>query len=63
MTDKHVLSEDEKLTQEYDQLAFRYVAWGTTPLLIGYTIYSLYYNEHRSWYSFTICEFARAPRS
>lgn len=53
--DKHVLSEEEKKTQEYDQLAFRWVAYGTTPALIGYTIYSLYYNEHRSWYSFTIC--------
>lgn len=54
ITDKHVLSEDELKTQEYDRLAFKYVSWGTTPLLIGYTVYSMYYNEHRSWYSFTV---------
>ncbi|KAL8281049.1 hypothetical protein RQP46_006407 [Phenoliferia psychrophenolica] len=54
ITDKHVLTEDELKTQEFDQLAFKWVGWGTTPLLIGYTIYSMYYNEHRSWYSFVI---------
>lgn len=54
ITDKHVLTEEELKTQEYDQLAFRWVSYGTTPLLIGYTIYSMYYNEHRSWYSFVI---------
>lgn len=45
--DKHVLTEDEKRTQEFDALAFKWVAWGTTPFIIGYTIYSLIYNEHR----------------
>lgn len=57
ITDKHILSEEEKKTAEFDKLAFRYVAWGTTPLLIGYTIYSLYYESHKSWYSFIIGEF------
>ncbi|GAA6001395.1 hypothetical protein JCM10207_006646 [Rhodosporidiobolus poonsookiae] len=52
--DKHVLSEDEKTTQEADKLAFKWVAWAATPLLIGWTIYSLIYQPHRSWYSFTI---------
>ncbi|KAM0752364.1 cleft lip and palate transmembrane 1 [Meredithblackwellia eburnea MCA 4105] len=52
--DKHVLSEDELKTQEYDALAFKWVSWGTIPALVGYTIYSMFYNEHRSWYSFTI---------
>ncbi|KZW03735.1 cleft lip and palate transmembrane 1 [Exidia glandulosa HHB12029] len=54
ITDKHVLSEDERKTQEYDKLAFRYVSYGTIPLLAGYTIYSLIYETHRGWYSFII---------
>ncbi|KAL1748533.1 cleft lip and palate transmembrane protein 1-domain-containing protein [Schizophyllum fasciatum] len=52
--DKHVLSEDEKKTQEYDKLAFRYVSYVAIPTLIGYSIYSLVYETHRGWYSFII---------
>ena len=52
--DKHVLSEDERKTQEYDALAFRYVSYGAVPCLAGYTIYSLMYETHRGWYSFVI---------
>lgn len=52
--DKHVLSEDEKKTQEYDALAFRYVSYVAIPCLAGYTIYSLLYETHRGWYSFVI---------
>lgn len=86
ITDKHVLSEEELKTQEYDQLAFRWVSYVrrpvssfflslflhagcgqgietdllsllvqvTIPTLVGYTIYSMVYNEHRGWYSFVI---------
>jgi len=52
--DKHVLSEDEKKTQEYDKLAFRYVSYVAIPLLLAYTGYSLFYSSHRGWYSFVI---------
>jgi len=52
--DKHVLSEDEKKTKEYDALAFRYVSYVAIPCLAGYTIYSLLYETHRGWYSFVI---------
>jgi len=52
--DKHVLSEDEKKTQQYDKEAFRYVSYAAAPLLTGYTIYSLIYKTHRGWYSFII---------
>ncbi|KAG2156434.1 cleft lip and palate associated transmembrane protein [Suillus clintonianus] len=52
--DKHVLSDDEKKTQEYDKLAFRIVSYFTIPLLAAYTIYSLIYESHRGWYSFVI---------
>jgi len=54
ITDKHVLSEDEKKTQEYDKLAFRYVSYVTIPTLAAYTVYSLLYESHRGWYSFII---------
>ncbi|KAI0796854.1 cleft lip and palate associated transmembrane protein [Abortiporus biennis] len=52
--DKHVLSEDEKKTQEYDKLAFRYVSWAAIPCLAAYTVYSLLYLTHKGWYSFII---------
>ncbi|ESK86816.1 cleft lip and palate associated transmembrane protein [Moniliophthora roreri MCA 2997] len=52
--DKHVLNEDEKKTQEYDRLAFRYVSYVAIPTLAAYTVYSLIYESHRGWYSFVI---------
>ncbi|KAJ4369626.1 hypothetical protein N0V83_005388 [Neocucurbitaria cava] len=52
--DKHVLSETEKKTEEYDQIAFRYLYMVAVPLLIAYAIYSLMYDTHKSWYSFII---------
>jgi hypothetical protein len=52
--DKHLLSEDEKRTQEYDKLAFRYVSYVAIPLLAAYSIYSLVYETHRGWYSYII---------
>ena len=38
--DKKVLSEDEKKTQEYDQLAFRLVSYAAIPMLLAYSVYS-----------------------
>jgi hypothetical protein len=52
--DKHVLSETEKKTEEYDEIAFRYLYMVAVPLLIAYAIYSLMYESHKSWYSFII---------
>ncbi|KAJ7872064.1 cleft lip and palate associated transmembrane protein [Mycena leptocephala] len=46
--------KDEKKTQEYDKLAFRYVSYVAIPLLAAYTVYSLMYETHRGWYSFII---------
>jgi hypothetical protein len=54
LEDKHVLTEDEKKTQEYDKEAFRYVSYVAIPTLGAYTIYSLLYESHRGWYSFVI---------
>ncbi|ORY17966.1 cleft lip and palate associated transmembrane protein 1 [Clohesyomyces aquaticus] len=52
--DKHVLSETEKKTQEYDQIAFVYMGYVAVPLLLAYAVYSLMYESHKSWYSFII---------
>lgn len=52
--DKHVLSETEKKTEEYDAVAFRYLYMVAVPLLVAYAIYSLMYETHKSWYSFII---------
>lgn len=52
--DKHKLSETEIKTQEYDEIAFRYLYWVAMPLLAAYACYSLLYETHKSWYSFII---------
>ncbi|EAS27595.3 ClpTM1 domain-containing protein [Coccidioides immitis RS] len=52
--DKHTLSETEKKTKEYDEIAFKWLYIIAVPLLIGYAIYSLVYETHKSWYSFLI---------
>jgi hypothetical protein len=52
--DKHTLSETEAKTQEYDAVAFKYLYMIAVPLLLAYAGYSLYYDTHKSWYSFVI---------
>jgi hypothetical protein len=52
--DTHKLSDTEKKTQEYDQIAFRYLYIVAVPLLLAYAAYSLVYETHKSWYSFVI---------
>ncbi|KAI0124334.1 cleft lip and palate transmembrane protein 1 [Xylariales sp. AK1849] len=52
--DKYKLSETEEKTKEYDEIAFKYMYWAGIPLLVGYAIYSLYYDTHKSWYSYII---------
>lgn len=44
----------ESSTKQYDMLAFQYLGWACFPLLIGYGIYSLLYQEHKGWYSFIL---------
>ncbi|KAJ3291211.1 hypothetical protein HK104_006271 [Borealophlyctis nickersoniae] len=41
-------------TQKYDQMAFKYLSWVMYPCLLGYAIYSLIYEEHKSWYSYIV---------
>lgn len=52
--DKHKLSDLEKETKEYDEIAFRYLYIAAVPLLLAYAVYSLMYDSHKSWYSFVI---------
>lgn len=52
--DKHKLSDVEKKTQEYDEIAFKYLYIIAVPLLLAYAAYSLMYDSHKSWYSFVI---------
>lgn len=44
----------ESSTKEYDRLAFQYLSWALYPLLGGYAIYSLMYQEHKGWYSWVL---------
>jgi Cleft lip and palate transmembrane protein 1 (CLPTM1) len=48
------LTEQESETKKYDEMAYRYLSWLAYPLLAGYAIYSLYYDEHKSWYSYVL---------
>ena len=41
-------------TKEYDRIAMRYMSYALGPLMIGYTVYSVMYNEHKGWYSFVL---------
>ena len=54
LEDKHVLSETEEKTEEYDKIAFYWMGVGAVPLLLAYAAYSLVYETHKSWYSFVI---------
>jgi hypothetical protein len=44
----------ESETREYDRIAMRYMSYALFPILIGYAIYSMLYNEHKGWYSFIL---------
>lgn len=52
ITDKS--SYVESHTKYYDKVAFRYVTWTLLPLFGAYALYSMFYVEHRSWYSWLI---------
>lgn len=54
LEDTHELTETEEKTEEYDKEAFRYMFIVAVPLLLGYAIYSLVYESHKSWYSYVI---------
>ncbi|RKO92493.1 cleft lip and palate transmembrane protein 1-domain-containing protein [Blyttiomyces helicus] len=41
-------------TRKYDEIAFKYLSYIIYPCLVGYTIYSMVYEEHKGWYSFIV---------
>ncbi|EFJ43770.1 hypothetical protein VOLCADRAFT_106719 [Volvox carteri f. nagariensis] len=43
-----------KQTKQYDAEAMRYLSYALYPLVIGYSIYSLMYKTHKSWYSWVL---------
>lgn len=52
--DKHKLNATEQATKEYDEIATRYLLYASVPLLMLYAGYSVMYEEHKGWWSFTI---------
>ncbi|XP_028409699.1 cleft lip and palate transmembrane protein 1 homolog [Dendronephthya gigantea] len=47
-------SYTESSTRQYDTLAFKYLSWLLFPLLFAYSVYSLFYQEHKGWYSWVL---------
>ena len=41
-------------TKEYDALAMKYLTYVLFLLVIGFSIYSLKYEKHKSWYSWIL---------
>jgi hypothetical protein len=41
-------------TKEYDRTAMRYLSYALYPLIIGYSVYALMYETHKSWYSWIL---------
>ncbi|XP_071962542.1 putative lipid scramblase CLPTM1 [Antedon mediterranea] len=50
--DKSTYVESE--TKQFDKMAFKYLSWLLYPLLAGFAIYSLFYQEHKGWYSWVL---------
>ncbi|KAG0332410.1 hypothetical protein BG004_001286 [Podila humilis] len=48
------LTDLEEKTKEYDEEAFKYLTYAAFPLLGCYAIWSMVYQEHKSWYSFIV---------
>lgn len=48
------LTDLEEKTKEYDEEAFKYLTYAAFPLLGCYAIWSVMYQEHKSWYSFIV---------
>lgn len=43
-----------KKTKEYDEQAMKYMSYIIYPLVIGYALYSLKFDTHKSWYSWVV---------
>nr|CAD7597066.1 unnamed protein product [Timema genevievae] len=47
-------SEAEQKTQQFDAESMRYLSYLLYPLCVGGALYSLLYEPHKSWYSWTV---------
>jgi hypothetical protein len=47
-------SYETSKTRDYDTQAMVYLSYALYPLLACYSLYSVVYNEHKSWYSFVL---------
>ncbi|XP_022237866.1 cleft lip and palate transmembrane protein 1-like protein [Limulus polyphemus] len=47
-------SASEKQTEEYDSQSMKYLSFLLYPLCLGGAVYSLFYVQHKSWYSWCI---------
>lgn len=47
------LCRDTK-TKQYDKEAMVYLSYALYPIVIGYAIYALKYETHKSWYSWIL---------
>ncbi|CAG9864541.1 unnamed protein product [Phyllotreta striolata] len=47
-------TDEEKLTRKYDEECMNYLSYLIYPLCVGSAVYSLMYQPHKSWYSWTI---------
>jgi len=45
-------------TKEHDLVAMKYLNYALYPIILGYSIYSLYYGDHKNWYSWVIATLA-----
>lgn len=52
VADKESYSKSK--TREYDQIAMSHLGYAFYPLVVGYAVYSLYYEQHKSWYSWVL---------
>lgn len=50
--DKESYAEND--TRSHDAAAIKYLSYVCYPLMFGYSIYSLMYNEHKGWYSYIV---------
>lgn len=48
------ITKAEQETQEFDKQGMKYLSFVLYPLVVGYAIYSLIYQPHKSWWSWTL---------
>ena len=53
-------SYTESKTKAYDEQAMKYLYWLIIPLIIGYSVYSLYTKTYKSWYSWLVASLSGA---